>query len=232
MKRNLVLPLVIAAAAVCHLAPASAEPAQASTRNFVTTFSDGAKGWKGPTGNGGATFIDDTLGNGAPALHTQFEDFGITFRNKPSAAKLAGLKLPGSVELSLDVNTYSVVYFFQNVTRDLVVELRDYDNPPEGYPYAAVWARIGTLDAKKTGWQHMGVTIADTRATELPAGWGGYGAEDAVANPILPAGRSFADVVAGADEIAFTTLVPGWAFGFTNFDVAVDNLAVRPAAKR
>lgn len=232
MKRSFVLWLAVATVTAGHLAPASAEPGQAAARNFVTTFADGAQGWKGPSGNGGATVIDESLGNAAPALHTRFEDFGITFRNQPKPSVLAALKRPGSVALALDVNTYAIVYFVQNVTRDLVVELRDHDNPPAGYPYAAVWARIGTLDAKKPGWRHMGVTIADTRSTELPAGWGGYGAEDEFANPMLPPGRTFADVVAGADEVAFTTLVPGYAYGFTTFDVAVDNMAVRAVGKR
>src|SRR5207237_4050585 len=44
-------------------------------------FADNAAGWSGPAGVGGATFIDPQLGDAAPALHTQFFDFGITFSN-------------------------------------------------------------------------------------------------------------------------------------------------------
>ena len=74
-------------------------------------------------------------------------------------------------------------------------------------------------------WRSWEVTIGDPDAVEPPPGWGGTGAEDPETfEPTLPANRSFASVLAGADEIAFTTLQPGWGFGFTDFDVRVDNI--------
>ena len=73
----------------------------------------------------------------------------------------------------------------------------------------------------------LGVTIDDPTATALPAGWGGYGAEDPVTfEPVLPAGRTFASVLASVDEIRFTTYEPGYFFGFTNFDLRFDNIVV------
>jgi hypothetical protein len=42
--------------------------------------------------------------------------------------------------------------------------------------------------------------------------------------PILPGDRTFTSVLASVDEIHFTTFVPGFFFGFTNFDMAVDNV--------
>jgi hypothetical protein len=74
-------------------------------------------------------------------------------------------------------------------------------------------------------WRTWEVTITDPDSIELPPGWGGYGAEDPeTAEPRLPADRTFASVLGGADEITFTTLQPGWGFGFTDFDVRIDNI--------
>jgi hypothetical protein len=69
------------------------------------------------------------------------------------------------------------------------------------------------------------VTIGDTSSSVLPSGWGGYGN---TGDPSLPPGRTFADVLAGVDEIAFTTFVPGSFYGWTGYDVAVDNLSISP----
>ena len=104
----------------------------------------------------------------------------------------------------------------------------DYDNPPVGHPYTSVWTIVGYLDAANLpGWHTLGVTIADPTATALPEGWGGYGAEDKRGRPFLPAGRTFADVLANVDEIAITTYQPGFLYGSDHdFDVVYDNIAV------
>jgi len=216
-------------AAIATMAAMLAAAGGAQAHGQKATFSDGAQGWVGPAGIGGATTIDPDVGHPAPALHTQFEDFGITFTNaKPKW--LASLKQPGAATIGLRTNTYSIWFFSQEVTRDLAVEIRDHHNPPEGFPFVAVWVPIGTLDSSQKGWREMRVKIPDTQSATLPAGWGGYGAEDPnTGAPMLPPGRTFADVLANADEIAFTTLVPGWFFDMAVFDVAVDNIVVRPA---
>ena len=195
----------------------------------VTTFDHGTSGWRGAQGSGGGgTFIDTDLGNDAPALHTVFTDFGITFSNQRRAFTGDFTASP-SLQIGIDVNTLSLTYGGQQVTRDLIVEFRDHDNAPDGMPYTSVWARIGTLDASTPGWTTFSITIADTSATTLPSGWGGYGAENPVTfEPELPAGRTFANVLAGVDELAFGTLVPGFFYGFTDFNVAVDNITLSP----
>lgn len=206
---------------------ACALPAFAIQTSTVT-FASGTEGFAGPSGSGGFSFITPLRGNDRPAYRTHFSDFGITFATQTNTAFVGDYTAVPSVEIGLDVKTLSLEFFGQPVTRDLVVELRDYDGAPEGMPYVSVWFNLGTLDASKTGWETMSVTIADTGATALPTGWGGYGAEDPVTfEPTLPAGRTFASVLAGVDEIAFTTYVPGWFFGETAFDVVVDNLFIR-----
>lgn len=195
----------------------------------IVTFDNGNEGWDGPQGIGGVTEIDPDFGNPAPSLHTVFNDFGITFSTATNEAFLGDYTQVPAVQLGLDVNTQFLNFFGQDVTRDFIVELRDFDNPPDGFPWVSVWYTLGTLDAADAGWHNWSVAIADTSATELPAGWGGYGEEDPLTfEPRLPADRTFTSVLAGVDELAFTTFVPGFFFGFTDHDVAVDNIFIQP----
>lgn len=199
-----------------------------SARAALVTFDNGNEGWDGPQGPGGSTFIDAAFGNPAPSLHTVFNDFGITFSTATNADFVGDYTQAPAVTLGLDVNTLFLNFFGQDVTRDFMVELRDYDNPPAGYPWVSVWYVLGTLDAADTGWHSWSVTIGDTSATGLPPGWGGYGAEDPdTFEPILPADRTFTSVLAGVDELAFGTLIPGFFFGFTDHDVVVDNIGIQ-----
>ncbi|HEX8602154.1 MAG TPA: PEPxxWA-CTERM sorting domain-containing protein [Pseudoduganella sp.] len=202
--------------------------AAGSAAAATTDFSSGTQGWQGtqPADGVGYSAIDTTLGNDAPAYRTVINNFGITFANSTNTDVVRDFTAAPAVTFGIDVLTQQVSYFGQDVTRDLVLELRDYDNAPSGLPYTSVWYTIGTLDASVGGWQHFSVTIDGTSATGLPAGWGGYGAEDAVGSPFLPADRTFASVLAGVDEVAFTTYKPGYAYGFTDFDVAVDNITI------
>lgn len=195
----------------------------------TVTFEDGAAGWEGPQGIGGFTEIDADFGNDAPSLHTVFNDFGITFSTTTNEAFLGDYTALPAVQLGLDVNTQFLNFFGMDITREFIVDLRDYDNPVGGYPWTSVWYNLGTLDAADAGWHTWSVTIDDTSATELPPGWGGYGAEDPVTvEPILPEGRTFASVLASVDELAFTTIVPGFVYGFSDHDVAIDNVFIRP----
>lgn len=188
----------------------------------VVDFSNGTQGWTTNVNS----WIDDTVGNGAPAYRTQMIDtFGLTWRNTENQAFLGAFQPGRSVTISLDIEALSIQYLGNEVSRNLVVELRDYDNTSGGYPYTSVWFNLGTFSAA-LGLQHFSVTIDDTSAIALPAGWGGYGEEDAFGNPVLPDGRTFANVLAGVDEFVFTTYVPGYFYGFTNYDVIVDNISI------
>jgi len=192
----------------------------------TTDFSKGNGGWSvGPAYDGSeGSWIDTSLGNGAPALHTRYiETFGLNWLNSTGAVKGDYGKL-GSVTLGLDMLTNSIQVRGQDVTRNLIVELRDYDNPAGDMPFTSVWYNLGEIGTVKGEWQHFSVTIGDTGAIALPSGWGGYG--DGWNNPSLPPGRTFADVLASVDEIAFTTFTPGYSYGWTAYDVAVDNISV------
>lgn len=195
----------------------------------VTDFESGPDGWS----ISGRENIYPTGGNtGANMGDVLVDVFGADVRNNTNANFLGDLTRYGQMELSIDVKTNSIGKFGFEQARELVVELRDYDND-NGLPWTSVWYSLGVIaqsvsQADEDGWVTYAVTIDDPTATALPAGWGGYGDEDLqTGEPFLPADRTFASVLQSVDELAFTTFVPGFFFGFTDFDVQVDNIAIR-----
>ena len=44
--------------------------------------------------------------------------------------------------------------------------------------------------------------------------------------PILPAGATFASVLASVDQFQLTGAIPGFFFGPANMDIRIDNVAV------
>jgi len=196
-----------------------------ASADTLTTFENGADGWIGPTGVGGATSVVGTGGNPAANMHTVFNNFGITFRNATDPELVLDYTQSASVTISVDVKVHDISFFGTPVGRPWLVELRDLDNPPGMYPWVSVWFKFADISQAQHGnWTHFEVTIADTSAVALPPGWGGTGADDGLGNPMLPANRTFTDVLSQVDEIAFTTYEPGFVFGFTDFDVRIDNI--------
>lgn len=195
----------------------------------VTDFESGTAGWTGPAGIGGATFIEPNGGNGGTAgLRTIFNDFGIAFTNDSNALFLGDLTQYASVTISIDVLVEGIQFFGAPVSRPWLLELRDFDTVQGNYPWTSVWFLFDNISSNNNSqWTTYSVTIADPTTTTLPAGWRGYGDEDPVTiEPILPAGVTFADVLSGVDVMAFSTLQPGFFFGFTDFDVIIDNVTI------
>jgi hypothetical protein len=192
----------------------------------TTTFDNGLEGWS----VSGRTDINPTGGNPGANLNGLLIDvFGADIRNNTNDAFLGDLSRYGTFELSIDIQVNSITFGDQQVPRDLVVELRDYTNT-NGLPWTSVYFHLGTLSAIEEGldgWVTYSVVIDDPFAADLPEGWGGYGDESPFGDPILPADRTFASVLSSVDEISFTTFVPGFFFGFTNFDIQVDNVSIR-----
>ena len=206
--------------------------AQAAT-STTTTFTGGnTEGWTGTGGFGGATAVDTADGNPAPSFRTQFPEFaifGITFANDTNPAFL-GNYTQAPFTIGIDHKT-RLLRLFNPGSRDLVLELRDYDNPPIGFDYVSVYYDLGDLRDPGAGgsgqWEHASVTVANPMQATLPPGWGGTGAENPVTfEPELPPDRTFASVLAGVDEIVFTTFKPGFFYVDSFFDVAVDNISV------
>ena len=212
------------AAGIATLAFASASAAQ-----VITTFDNGTEGWS----VSGRDDISATGGNPGANMDVFLLDvFGAETRNNTNADFLGDYtRFGSSIELTVDVKISSIHQPFNpsfELPRELVVDVRDYDNN-NGLPWTSVWFTLGLLHAPtNSDWATYSVIIDDTSATDLPAGWGGYGDEDPnTFEPILPADRTFESVLASVDELAFTTFVPGFFFGFTNFDMQVDNVGIR-----
>lgn len=207
--------------------------ASALAQPALVDFEDGMNhGW---SINGLDTVSMDDGGNPGARLHwnNPVEAFFLEIRNSTNTdfigdytSKAGG----GDVTLSLDVNTLFIQDFIGNeIPRTLVLELRDYDNPSGGTPWNSVWTEFQLLENGQ-GWKSYSVTVPDVNSTDLPAGWGGYGAEDPnTFEPILPADRTYTDILDGVDEIVFTTAVPGFFYGFSFFDLSVDNIGITPA---
>lgn len=209
---------------------ASAGLALPAAGQVVTTFDNGPEGWS----VSGRDDISDSDGNPGANMDVILIDvFGADIRNNTNADFLGDYTANGPFEMSIDIRTWTISFFGQEVTRDLIIEFRDYDND-QGYPWTSVWLNLGLLDSSLpgedgTGWVTYSFTVEDPNATDLPPGWGGYGYEDPVTyEPILPPGRTFASVLASVDEVAFSTFVPGYFFGFTNFEMQLDNITVTP----
>ena len=199
-------------------------PSAQSCDEDVVTFSDGPRGWIGTTGSTGDTQLEKAGGNPDHHLHTVFNNFGIEFHNDTNSEHFQSLLSHDDVRIEVDLKVEEIDFFGTPVTRPWVLEIRDYDDVPPGYLWVSVWYLFEWVGAEDD-WRTFGVTITDTTSNELPAGWGGTGSElPPDYEPSLPVGRTFASVLAGVDEIAFTTYQPGWAFGFTDFDVRFDNV--------
>ncbi len=206
-------------------------PAAAAGGTPLADFENGVDGgWfgmQGDDGFGGGTWHEPTGGNPSGCLHTVFNNFGIGFYNVSDPSWACDWTEATQVTVSIDIRVSSISFFGQNVSRPWVLELRDRDGATGGYPWNSAWIRLATVSAATHGqWTTLSVTF-DPRSTVLPPGWRGSGAEDPVTyEPVLPAGVTFADVLAGVDTVAFTTLQPGMFFGFTDHDIRIDNVRV------
>jgi len=224
--------LTFAAALVAPWSAQAADAGRPHGKLLVSNdFSTDAGDWI--DASRGFAQMDANTGHAAPSLRVEIPGLmmeGVNFITH-DPAWLAALTSRKSLDIGLRAQTDSILFDGHQVARDLILEIRDYDNPPDGYPYTSVWARVGTLRQANVPWRWMHVSIPDTGATALPEGWGGYGAEDARGRPFLPANRNFADVLAHADEILFTTMEPGMMFSMdVQWSVAIDDVYIaRPA---
>ena len=226
-----------AAALLTLAAAASAQPADIVRPQGKLLVSNNFSADPGDwiEGSRGFAELDANSGHPAPSLRIAMPGLGMEGINfiTHDPAWLGALTSRTTVDFGLRAQTNSILFQGRQVPRDLIVEIRDYDNPPVDHPYTSVWARLGTLRQANKSWKWMHATIPDTRSDALPEGWGGYGAEDADGNVFLPPDRTFTDVLAHADEILITTMVPGFLFSMdVQWDVAIDNVYIaKPAAR-
>lgn len=208
---------------VCGILAATSS-AMAGGLPTVLDFESGSEGW---SLNG---WDSPEPAGGNPGAHLRWQNFVDTFgmeaRTDSNSAFIGDYTAKGSVRVSIDFKVDFIQFFFQEVSRDLTLQLKDYDSYNGAAP-ATVWTSVGTLTSTVPGWVTFSADITNVFDAALPAGWMGAGDEDPnTFEPILPAGRSWTNVLQGVDEIAFSTFVPGFFYGFTNFDVSVDNIRI------
>jgi hypothetical protein len=197
----------------------------------VVGFDDGTDG--GFTGN--ASFEADG-GNPGGTAHFLIENFGIELRTGAIGETsnpdfLGDYSVFGSVTFSVDVKVTSLAFSGDQVARELGIALidRDIQGPDGG---SGVFFLLDYISrAEYSDWTTLSVTIADPTQVTLPDGWIGFGDYDPVTfEPMLPDGATFASVLAGVDEFRLTSYQPGYFYGFTDFNVRVDNLSIATTA--
>lgn len=221
MKR-IIGKLAIAGACVGLVSAASA----GSQNNAHVTFDNGNEGWSLL----GWDQVTPDGGNPGARIHWNdfVDNFWMAARNETHPAFIGDYTQKGPVTLSIDWQVDYVAFFGMPVQRDLVVILYD-DDEYNGAAPAAVWSYVGVLEGTGMDWTTFTADVTDVFSDTLPAGWFGAGDEDPVTfEPILPAGRTWTNVLQGIDRIEFTTSVPGFFYGFTNFNLSIDNVKIVP----
>ncbi len=220
MKRMITL----LAAAICALSTLAL-----GAENTMVGFDDGDNG--GFTGN---ALFEATGGNPGGVAHHVSDVFFNELRTggvgePANEGFLGNYSSYASVTFSFDIKTNSLTDFMGNqISRSIGIALRDRDiEGPSGA--SGVFFELGVISVDATGeWTTLSVTIEDPMSATLPDGWIGFGDEDPdnFWAPILPAGATFATVLAGVDEFQVTGAVPGYFFGNAFFDVLIDNITV------
>ena len=219
--QNRIVPLL---AGLCVAAPIAGAS--------VTTFDDGdTQGWGVFFDNDGVIgdFHHDTNGNdGAWLEYINPSTFGYSLRNNTNSDYLGDYnRFGGPVSIGVDVrNTSLDVYGFE-VGRRLIIELVSEVDPrqvPGGQ--ISAWIIPRSYVSVSEGWTRVEAVIDDPSSTTLPTNWRGTGAEDGNAEPILPEGYTFADVLSNVTEVRFTTYEPGRFYPSSPYAIGFDNISV------
>lgn len=225
MKRLYLAAAAWAALAMTMGAAHAAAPA-------TVDFSQGMQDWQGERA-GARGAIDTTLGNGTPSFHVDNVDYGFQIGTRTNADFLGNYTAYQALTLSLDMTATSIAIGNPGgapITESVYVELRDYDKPSAQGAYSVVWFKMGEISGDGAT-RHLSVTIADTSADVLPAGWHGFGDYDQDGNDSLPYGQTFRRLLTDVDEVVFGTVLPGGYQGSEiYYNLAVDNLAIQAAA--
>ena len=190
-------------------------------------------GFDGGSNDGfsGNAFFEAKGGNpGGNAHHDAalfFNELRTGAPSEPANAGFLGDYSPfAEVTLSVDVKTESLTNFFGfQIARPIGFKLwnRNIQGPDSD---AGVFFEAGTLGVDFTpDWTTLSVTF-DPTSSDLPPGWIGFGDVNEFFEPVLPAGVTFADILADVTEFDVTGAVPGFLFTDAFFDVRVDNIAV------
>jgi hypothetical protein len=218
------------ATALAALACAAVSAASHAASSTVVGFDGGDDG-----GFAGNAFFEADGGSPGGNAHFLIENFGIELRSgavgEPFNPNFLGdYSSFGSITFSVDVQVNSLTFGGHQIAREIGVELIDRDIQGQDGASGVFFLLDYISRATHGDWTTLSVTITDPTQSGLPDGWIGFGDFDPVTfAPMLPEGATFASVLAGVDEFRLTSYQPGFVYGFTDFNVRVDNLSVSVA---
>ncbi len=214
-----------AAAAMC----ATASAQQLSRETFEE---DGSVLW---TLNGNQVIYDDGRGIDGPYIALPQDAY---LGPIVSIAEGAATGLTGDLtvhadglRVTVDLRNFVFLSFFENPidpsSRPIILELFDEGDPNEFGDEVSVWFRGPDMPSMEEGWKSYEFLIPVPAGDELPAGWGGTGAEDPVTfEPKLPAGRTFRSVLQNVTRVTISTFEPGYFYAFSIIEFGADNVVV------
>jgi hypothetical protein len=217
---------IAAAGAVC----ASASAQQLSLETFED---DGSILW---TLNGNQMILDDGRGIDGPYVVIPLDSYwGVTLGTAEGA--ITGLTgdlttHTQGLQVSFDLRNFVFINFFGDpidpASRPIILELHDDGDPREFGDEVSVWFRGDNMPSMDEGWKSYEYTIPVPDGDEMPAGWGGTGAEDPVTfEPKLPEGRTFRSVLQNVTRVSISTFEPGYFYTFSGIEFGADNVEVR-----
>ncbi len=191
-------------------------------------------GFDGGSNDGfsGNAFFEATGGNPGGVAHTpdliEFPSLRTGANGEPANPGFLGDYSPyTNVTFGVDVKTIFIQDFDGNETSVpfgvmlINSNIQGTDGP------AGVYFQFGNLSIfDNPNWTSYSVTIPDPTSTMLPTGWVGFGSSNQFFEPVLPAGVTFADILAGVTEFHISGAVPGFFFGSVIPDYYIDNISV------
>ncbi len=167
-------------------------------------------------------------GNARCDLSTFFPSLRTGGMGQPTNSDFVGdYSSVAQVTFGMDVKVDSLTDFIGNqIQRPLGIALVDHDIQGPSGPSGVFFELAALSSTNQANWTALSVTINDTTSLTIPGGWIGFGDEDPSFAPILPAGATFASVLAGVDEVRITGAVPGFFFNNAFYDMRIDNVSV------
>jgi hypothetical protein len=164
---------------------------------------------------------------GIPLIDT----FGVTL-HAASGPLTGDLTQYAGLEFSMSMRTFAFNNFagepIDPAFRPLTLQFVDTGDPNDFTDDVSVYVVGQSLPQVKDEWSTITFSVPTTTGAGLPMGWGGTGDEDPnTFEPILPADRTFESVMQSVDEVRITTFQPGFFYGFSFYEVGIDNLVVR-----
>ncbi|WP_295995933.1 PEP-CTERM sorting domain-containing protein [Rugamonas sp.] len=189
-----------------------------SAAQSLVTFSDGQfDGWVGRVSPSLAvgTFIDTTMGDSAPAMRTQYDDFmKIGIRYYSDSASYAGnYTKASSITVGFDMNALYMGditnEFSTPLTKAVYIDFLDHKLPTAYVDSSVLSVNVGSL-TQGAGWQHFSVTF-DPR--NLGPDWTNN------------SNNSAQKILSEIDELAIHVDRGAAWDNATGYDVAIDNIS-------